>query len=824
MDMTGDLVDLNAASAGMPTGGGLVVSGGNDQPALAHMVDTSRVYNRVVSWIEDNEKCAADVSDSEIWQRVDAAIRAYNINKKAIDPQDAGINAASMDKEFIVRTEDLADQVDEMTALIDNQMPKNKPVCRLVAKPGITEKQAELTQNVQYSLLHEKGFQKELRKFVGRFIKYPVAGLKVCRSHETSYITERVEVPLVMRDPNTGMVLQELYTDAALLDRGFSPEDIAEGGALQSALAEDGFTFVGIADQKPDGSYENLLCTKCRETAQDYVYIKAVDPRTIAVSDITVETKYQQSIHEYHSWTLTQLKTGYFHNLAELEKHGDSTQDTNDQKPGNRTNHGKQSGKLMQPVYKVIESWLEIPWEQWLNEGAFTIEEARAFALEQGFPVTEMNYAAQKWCVFHCGGVILKMYPNYLMDKCEYPYDFDSYIYGDGTFTGQGMMERLSNVAANKTAFVNLIARTLKQNLYGSMIVPGSVGLTAGDWKALYKPGGVVQPDMRFDPSEVYFHQVPDTTPNAMRMVSFFNEEMRGKGVPAVLAGEGQADTATQEAINNRRGQTVVNEASGRMLEVIVNAIRKHLGCMVNSFTTSRYIELVGEDGATMSREWTMPKEITDNLDIVPAVFFDEGTKQRLSQLFLGLTNILAPVAGPEVVVELATIAMEQAGVPQDMIERVLKKQGDITNVHQEIEAMLQNPDLQVEVKMSDPHPVCIMYAQISLAQLQQRAMELGQPFVPPQNMMEYIAIHQSMQQQLDTMAAMQAMMQGGGPEQGPKGKPKQERNDGGPSSEEGGARQDGQAAGVGNQGPMSAAGLTGQGSIGAVPGVPAGA
>src|SRR5690606_28273412 len=205
------------------------------------------------------------------------------------------------------------------------------------------------------------------------------------------------------------------------------------------------------------------------------------------------------------------------------------------------------------------------------------------------------------------------------------------------------------------------------------------------------------------------------------------------------------ADTATQEAINNRRGQTVVNEASSRMLEVIVSATRKHLGCMVNSFTKSRYIPIVGEDGATMENRWTMPKEITDKLDIVPQVFFDEGTKQRLSQLFLGLTNVLAPVAGPEVVIELATIAMEQAGVPQAQIERVLKKQGDVTNVHQEIEAMLQDPDIRPEVKMGDPHPVCIMFAQIAMQQLAQRAAMMGVPFEPPQNVQEYIALHEAM-------------------------------------------------------------------------------
>lgn len=813
-------------------------SGGNmAQPALAQSVDTKRVHDWLLDYIGDCEKRAAEVSQPEIWTRVDAARRAYNIDKKAIDPQDAGVKAASTKKNFAIRTEDLADQNDEMTALITNLLIQNGPVCRLVAKPGITEQQAELTQNVQESLLKEKDFDAEKRKFAGRFVKYCVAGLKVCRTHEVSYKTERIEVPLVqtMIDPATGGPMMDmagqpmtvpLYTPEALMQRGFTPEDIEEGGALQSALAEDGYTFVGIADMREDGTFDNLLCTRCSESSQDHVFIQAVDPRMIAVSDITVDTTRQQSIHEYHYLTLTQLQKGYFSNLDKLKEEGESTKDTSQQRPGVKSTYGKTQGTLVHPVYKIVESWGEIPWEQGLQDGRFTVEEARAFAIESGFPVEELDYPTQKWCVFHnCGKVLVKIYPNYLMDKSEYPYDFDSFIFGDGTFAGQGLLERLSNPAANKTAFLNLISRVLKQNLYGSRIYSGSLGLTDGDLEALQEIGGQVRTDTRVDMStEMHEFTVPDTTPNAMRMVAYFDDTMRGLGVPAVLAGEGSADTATQEAINNRRGQTVVNESFGRMMTVFRNAYRKHLGVLVNSFNQSRYIDIVGENGATMTRRWTMPREITDKLDIVPMISFDDANKQRMSQLFMGIMNIVAPVMGPNSVKELLKLVLRYNRVPETDIAKIEGANGSLTNVHQEVEAMLQDPDLVVEVKMEDPHPICIQMAQMALIKEQARAIQFGYEFIPPLNIQEYIATHEAMLQQQQMMQAMQMMMAGGAPEQGPKGKPKQGRADGGPGSEQGGARQDGQAAGQGNQGPMSAAGLTGAGSIGNVPGVPAGA
>ena len=73
-------------------------------------VDTSRVTAWVLGEFHAAAKKAATASENDIWKCVDAANNAYGVNRKSIDPQEAGIKAATLEQEYEVRTEDLADQ------------------------------------------------------------------------------------------------------------------------------------------------------------------------------------------------------------------------------------------------------------------------------------------------------------------------------------------------------------------------------------------------------------------------------------------------------------------------------------------------------------------------------------------------------------------------------------------------------------------------------------------------------------------------------------------------------------------------------------------
>lgn len=808
-------------------------------PPVAEVVDTSRVESWILERLNRAKSNAEAVSKTYLWERVEAENKAYGLRDTVLEPQDAGIKAASLGQHYEVRTKDLADQVDEMTALLLDLLDSGE-LWRLVPKAGVTQLQAELTQKVQNSLLDEKDWRGERRKFVGRFVRNCFSGLKVCRSHEISYITDRVEVPLRRQepviDPYTGMPMLnmggqpvtsvvEMYTDGALMERGFSYDKISDGSALRSALAEDGLLFVGIADMREDGTYENLLCTQCRETTQDFVYLKAVNPRRIAIADPTRPCKEQPSIHEFHYLTENELRKAHFRNVDELSEKGTQIRSTAQQNPGNVTSTTQAQSTLIDPVYEIAESWLEIPWEQGVIDGAFGEDELRAFAIEQGFPVEELQYRSSKWCGFHNkGNLLLGIQPSYLIDKSDHPFRVESFVYGDGEFAGNSQMERLANVAANMLAFLNMTARGIKKNLYQSRIVSDRLQLSDEALNQLDQYGGFarVEGNVTDIDGEIKTLQVPDISGIGMNMVQYFEEKLRGLGVPSILAGEGQADTATQDTINNRRGQTIVNEAFGRMMNVFVASCSQHLGVMVNTFTESRYIEIVGEDGATMTRRWTMPREITDKLEIVPMVSFNEGEKQRMIQFLLGLMNVVAPALGPPSVKALLKLAMEKFGIDSSDIAKIEGTAGSTTSVQQELQSMFQDPDSQVEVRMEDPHQVCIQMAYAALEMDKMRYEQEGMPQPDRANVMEYIQLHEGMMQQQQMMQMMQ-QMQEQGPQPPMQGKPVQGRADGGPGTEQGDARQMGQAVGVGNQGPMSAAGLTGQGSVGLVKGAPAG-
>lgn len=816
--MTGETVESGVAG---PTG---------EMAQHAALVDTSRVKKWLLQYVDGCRKQAEEVSKNHYWNRIDAENKAYGLHDTALDPQQAGINAASLEQDYEVRTKDLADQVDAMTALLLDLLSSGD-IRRLVAKPGITRKQAELTQKVQDSLLNEKDWTGEKRLFVGRFVRNCFAGLKTCRSHEISYITEHVEVPVYLEqpvldfmgrpviNPQTGqpaVARIPQFTDDALLRKGYSPASLEDGSAIRSEMSLKGLTFVGIADMREDGTYDNILCTRCRETTQDFVYIKAINARRLAIADPTRSIQDQPSIHEYHYLTANELRKCGFANVDELKKSGKPITNTGDQNPGGATTGPNAKGTLKQPVYEIVESWLDIPWEQAANDGEFSEEELRAFAFEQGFPAEEFTYPTYKWQIWHnCDAVLLGAAVTYKMEKDEHVYRGDSFIFGDGEFCGNSQLERISNVAANMLALLNMTVRGIKKNLYQSMLVSDRSQIQHDDMKDLHRPGGFknVEGMIDFD-NDVKIMEVPDISNEGMGIVRYFEGKLSELGVPPILTGEGNADTATQDTINNRRGQTVVNEAFGRMMKVFTDAYGDHLGVMVNSFTVSRYTDIVGEDGQTMTRRWTMPKEITDKLDIVPLIKFDDADKQRATQFLLGMTNIMAPVMGPKVIMAISTLAMEKFGLSSEDIEKIRGSEGDITNVHQEIQAMLQDPDYKVEIRMEDPHRVCIIQAQMAMQQNTQRYQEAGLPVPPMDNLKEYIQMHVGLLQQQQLMAQMQQLQAASGQKE-PQGKPKQERSDGGPGDEEGGARQNGQAVGVGNKGPMSAAGLTGQGSVG---------
>src|SRR5690606_16742964 len=89
------------------------------------------------------------------------------------------------------------------------------------------------------------------------------------------------------------------------------------------------------------------------------------------------------------------------------------------------------------------------------------------------------------------------VYPSYMMDKSQHPYEGESFIDSDGECIGQGMMVRISNIVANKNAVVNLVTRSIKQLLFQPMVYDKRLGISQDDMKKLQQEGGIVGYDQQ---------------------------------------------------------------------------------------------------------------------------------------------------------------------------------------------------------------------------------------------------------------------------------------------------------------------------------------
>lgn len=773
-------------------------------------VSAERFYSKMLAFCHGQASKARVVSKTEIWDAVDAAKVVYGSWRKAVQAPEAG-----KDKNFVIDGQDMADHVDEMAALIVDLLLSSDELFRLESKPGATQEQADLTLSVQLAALREKDFQGELRKTVARWLKFRYGGLKVCRTCETKFATERVDVP------------RDLYVDEILLARGFMPEQLQDGTALKTALAEDGYTFQGLSDESdipgPNGEpqYTMILCTRTFRDEREYVYLESISPRLIAISDINRRAENQHTIHEYRYLTIPEMRRSYYKNLDKLSKLQANTSPTHQPGGTSSTDTAPTTTNLEFPVYEMVDTWTEAPIDKWIEDGDVTIEEVKKACEENGFPYTDLLYpiygmdgtesyvtTGAKVCFVHyqdqCWN---KFYSNYLLDKSEFPHDTESFVYDEDRFCAQGMMERMSSFAAMLYQFRNMTARCMRRQLNQSRIVSKRLNLTPEELKPLDEEGGTVMfngqaVDLQQD---LKIFEVPDVTDAGFKFIDYCEMGLRRLSVPAVLAGEADSKTATQDVMNNRRGQTVVNESFSRLVKMIKRSLRKHLGAVLVSFTRSRNVEILGEDGMTISNRWIRPCDLTDKIEHQMLVDFNDANKAQQAQFLLSLVNVFAPMLMPPEIRAMLEVCMRLGKLSRQDVQKIEQSLGSLTNAQQEVEAMLIDSDLKPHIRMDDPHPICIFLAEQALGMEMQKAMATGMPPPPRDNIIQYIETHKAMDMQMKAIAAMQQ------PEQaaGPKGKPKQEPKDG-PSGEEGNARKEAQQGSPADGGIQSPAGMTG--------------
>ncbi len=775
--------------------------------------DSSNAEKVLLKLAWENASRAESVALTEYWQPIDTIKSLYGtFTTTPTSPDQAD------DKNFKVEINDLADQADEMFALVKSLM-NGREDRKCVAFKKADEKQVEVTKKTQDSLLRESDFNKEKSLAAIRFIKYHFSGLKVCRLRERAYKTERVEVPVFGPvDPLTGITIPGGgFTAQDLMLNGYTQEDIESGVAVQDKLAQQGLKFQGYADEfeqpDPNGNpvFTMILCTRTVEHWKDTVVGKAVDPRKLAVYDVNRTLDRQSSVHEFNYRNLAELKKCYPYNMAGFKEKA-IQEPAAHQQPGNpqpnNTGGGASSGSPDFPIYEEVESWMELDFPDLIDGGRLSEMDIQGLAKRFHLPVQEF-YVPGKWCLIHNKDrVLMDLYPSYLWDRYDYPWEIESWEPNEDRFCTHGFIHRISSAAAAVNKFRNFVMKNMRRMLNQPRIVSKRIQVSESELKKLDEENGTcfVNGQAADLQQDIMFHLVPDSTGPGFSMINYFEGRIRSMGVPAVLAGEGESDTATQADINDKRGQTIVNESFGRFVDMLMRFYKKHLGAMLISVTRGRMVKVAGEDGATFNEQWITPADLTDRMEMIPMISFNDIMEQQQSQFLIAMMNVFGQFLMPEEVRSIWKICLRKGGLSTHEIEEIEGSLGSYTDVKQEVDAMLADAGCNPVPRMDDPHPLCVA---VATAALNQRLNEYQMLMLPVQpeavgNLMKYIQTHEAMFQQQQMIAQLMT------PQDGPNGKPKNEPPKDGDESK---GRQSGQAASPADKGMMTNGGLTGTAS-----------
>lgn len=762
--------------------------------------DSSKVEKVLLKWSYENLQYARKSSQTA-WDECDACLLAYRGSQKLPNAKDS---ADQLDYKIDVPI--LPDQIDDVVAILMEVLSGD--LFRLQAKNGEEQFKADLMKSVALAeMSYRKKYRPEIAVAAARFVKYPLAGLKSCRGYECGEETQTHTLP------------GEAYNDNALQ---------ASGQDFQGAMQQAGYKPMGTSAPEPtmglDGNhvYPDIYAQKTVPYEKSCFYIEAFDPRKVAWSDPMRPLSEQFTVHEFRYLTRDDMEL--WKEVQNLDQLGTPENNNPYEVPNptaNLTQLSVESSPRTNPnfsIYEIAESWQKPPFKKWLGnaEGGTAPEDYDAFALKFGIDPSEFD-KVQWWCFFHSKDkALLKGYPNYLFNKMKHPYNSTSYFPAERGIKGQSLSQRLSDFAAALYTFVNLYTDNLRLLTYGSLAVADNTGLNDPQelLARLNQPKGIaVVKGNRPLADMLQWREVYDATGPALNGIGFFKNSIEGFGVPPAMTGEAHANTATQDSINQNRGQTRINAPLRRFVEeAVLPAVEDVILMIFANFTTPQYVDILGENGELMGQnKYITPMDITSKFEIEPVGSFDIMDEQNKSNLLLGLIKVIGPFIAmgqmPPQLGKIVEMILEKNRFSISEIDEVMNSVGTHTNVMQEIAYMAQAPTNDPEVRPDDPHAMCI--------QMVQMAIQNGQLDPNAPNVQKYLMAHQGLLAQQQMMAQQQAAMQ---PQQGGQGAPHQPQNTIGQKHDQNtSARQGGQNVSPPDQGTQTAAGMTGTAGLGAM-------
>lgn len=795
----------------LPADGGALFTTPTDQSAAQLPVSPARIEEAkkwLLTWLQTNEAAARTVT-KPIWQSYDAELTAYEGAKKVIEGK-----TAAVDDNYIPETHAIADQVDDTAALMYDRSRQGGDMYKFAATESENQHKAQNLKAILDAEFRHMKCDSEWQKCLSRYSKFDISGLKTCYGRRVKYEFKTQEISA------------EPYTDQALIAKGYDPDPETLKQALFDELAYDGYRFVSPGIPDKFGNPIGLIVESAQETHGDHIYFRAINPRRMAFSSRGRTAENQHSIHEYWYWTKDELADDCygFYDLDKMEKVvGSSTaQSVPDPSAANNASKPEQISSNFQTL-EIVESWCGAPWKA-MNRAGFSEQELSALLQSYGCDPLELKLKRAKWCFFHHSNIaLLKMYRNYEADPSCYPYRLASYIQGEDTLDGQAFMIRLSSWNAMQIVALALTFRNIQRNLNQTPVLANGTGINLDDLKKCLKRGDPVVLNGNMDVNDMcQFLTIPDMSQVGFRLAGYADGKMKDNGVPAVLQGKSDAETATQETISQRSGQTGINFGFGRIVEdVLVPTIQACAEMVLARFTDRRKVEMLGEKGVLMEK-FISPEDFNTKVRVQHVASLDFAEGNTKNQILMGLSNIFRPLITPPQMQAIMEMVLENGRFDRPQIERIRQSAGSMTDQMQELEAMIASPLCEPIVRPDDDH---IQHMQVLLMERVKRPEIMEMPNVNKHAEMHIAAL--DMNAMLGGPAPMPpgapaATPEGGegsGPVKGPgKQIPKNQ-----PQGEEGAVRSMANMNSPADMGMETNSGMTGRGAPPKVKGAPAG-
>lgn len=704
-----------------------------------------------------------------------------------------------------VQTPESANQSDVVRSEYHRAMFEGTGVFRCVADPQEAESRAQTTGNVMKQMLEDAGYEDEIDDSLWDFLNSKYGGLKT--------VIERIQ--------DVDGALEEVPAN-----------DIA------LALAEDSWHRQGTPFSPVDQTQSSVIYEVSRPHEFLVFVPRAMDPRKILFSDLRKPNIHDvPSIHEAHYWTLADMrKAGFNITAADLPPPNGTNQHEPQVGAGQRQlSHG--GGNVTNPNFKqweVWESWAEIPWRDWVEDNSLTVEDLIAFAEANGINVAEFELP-QKWQFFHIENkVALRCRTNYLLRRSHYPYNVASFIKRRGELIGDSFISRIKEFEAIVKTLTNMYLDNLRQRIYGSVILDSNSPIDRSKFKSLWQRKGIVELELMGRPVEdmVKFMSevVPDVARPALDGMMMAQRQLQTFGNPAILMGQGNSETATQDMVNNQRGQQKITAPLRRYAQKVLQPTLENIRDLISlNYDAPRWIREQGEYGAEMARppKPVTREDITHRFRIVLTTRFDFVDRPIKAQQLTALANIVAPVLAtgtpmPRPFAKLVATILEYQDVPRNVIDEITDNEGRGTNPEEELLVLEYQPFSRIVVRPDDDHLKAQLLLQAKLAQMQMTDPAKAEAFASQDNVQRWLADHQYyfMQEQAQLAAQQLGGQKGDDNESGadqrktPQGPPNQPTPVGGvPTDQSALARQEAQLNSQ-PDGGMSAMGMTGRGGL----------